>query len=189
MFQRTGKWTAWFLAGCILLLSTCVRPDKGPSPFDALSGGEPKEKILPEEPVDGPDFLIIPDCELVFSPTTVGFSTADVIAAHNGYLAGYEEMIDGEFYSGAQIVERVSREYSVHPRLLLTLLEMTSGWVRSRDGDAITAYPLYSSESTDAVLFVQLSWAADTLNRGFYSRRVGGLPLMWTTDGVEIDLK
>ena len=186
MDQKKGKRAAWVLAGCILLLSTCVRPDKGPSPFDALSGGEPKEKILPEGPVDGPDFLIIPDSELVFSPTTVGFSTADVITAQNGYLADYEEMINGEVYSGAEIVERVSREYSVHPRLLLTLLEMTSGWVRSREGDAITAFPLYSTESTDAVLFVQLSWAADTLNRGFYSRRVGGLPLMWTTDGVEI---
>jgi len=186
MVQKKGKRTAWVLAGCILLLSACVRPDEGPSPFDALSGEERKEEILPEGPVDGPAFLIIPDSELVFSPTTVGFSTADVISAQGGYLADYEEIINGEVYSGAEIVERISREYSVHPRILLTLLEMMSGWVRSSDSDVITAFPLYSTESTDAVLFVQLSWAADTLNRGFYSRRVGGLPLMWTVDGVEV---
>jgi len=186
MVQKKGKRTAWVLAGCILLLSACVRPDEGPSPFDALSGEERKEEILPEGPVDGPAFLIIPDSELVFSPTTVGFSTKDVITAQGGYLADYEEIINGEVYSGAEIVERISREYSVHPRILLTLLEMMSGWVRSSDSDVITAFPLYSTESTDAVLFVQLSWAADTLNRGFYSRRVGGLPLMWTVDGVEI---
>jgi len=186
MVQKKGKRTAWVLAGCILLLSACVRPDEGPSPFDALSGEERKEEILPEGPVDGPAFLIIPDSELVFSPTTVGFSTKDVITAQGGYLADYEEIINGEVYSGAEIVERISREYSVHPRILLTLLEMMSGWVRSSDSDVITAFPLYSTESTYAVLFVQLSWAADTLNRGFYSRRVGGLPLVWTVDGAEV---
>jgi len=171
---------------CILLLSACVRPDKNPSPFDALSDNALKEQALPAGQVEGPDFSIIPDSELVFSPTTVGFSAADVIAFQGGYLAGYEEMIDGEIFSGAEIVERVSREYSVHPRLLLALLEMRSGWVRNADGDTIAAFPLYPTESTDAVLFVQLSWAADTLNRGYYSSRVGGLSVMWTTDEVEI---
>ena len=186
MGLKKGKRAAWVLAGCILLLSACVRPDESPSPFDALSGEERKEEILPEDLVDGPVFLIIPDSELVYSPTTVGFSTADMITAQGGYLADYKEIINGEVYSGAEIIERISREYSVHPRLLLTLLDMMSGWVRSSDRDVITAFPLYATESTDAMLFVQLSWAADTLNRGFYSRRVGGLPLMWTVDGVEV---
>lgn len=174
--------------GCILLLSACVRPDNSPSPFDALIGSEPQVKALPERPVEGSDYWIIPDSELVFSPTTVGFSTADTIAFQGGYLADYEEMIDGETFSGTEIVERVSREYSVHPRLLLALLEMGSGWVRSSDADTISDFPLYPTESTDAVLFVQLSWAADTLNRGYYSRRVGGVPVVWTTDGVEITI-
>ena len=173
---------------CLLLLSACVRPDNSPSPFDALIGSEPQVKALPEGPVEGPNFMVIPDSELVFSPTTVGFSTADAIASQGGYLADYEEMIGGEIFSGAEIVERISREYSVHPRLLLALLEMGSGWVRSSDPDTISEFPLYPSESTNAVLFVQLSWAADTLNHGFYSRRVGGLPVVWTTDRVEITL-
>jgi len=173
---------------CLLLLSACVRPDNSPSPFDALIGSKSQEQELPEGPVEGPDFAIIPDSELVFSPSTVGFSTADAIAFQGGYLADYEEMIDGETFSGTEIVERVSREYSVHPRLLLALLEMESGWVRSSDADTISDFPIYPAESTDAVLFVQLSWAADTLNRGYYSRRVGGLPVMSTTDGVEITI-
>ena len=188
MVQTPGKWNAWIFLGCILLLSACVRPDNSPSPFKALIGSEPQDQALPEEPVEGPDFRIIPDYELVFSPTTVRFSTADTIASQGGYLAGYEELIDGEIFSGAEIVERVSREYSVHPRLLLVLLEMASGWVREGDDEGFADYPLYPTESTDAVLFVQLSWAADTLNHGYYSRRVGGMPEMWTTDGVEITI-
>ena len=177
----------WIVIICIALFSACVRPDHSPSPFDALTGGETQEQALPEGKIDGPDFIIIPDSELVFSPTTVGFSTADVVASQKGFLTGYEEEIDGESYSGAEIVERVCREYSIHPRLMLTLLEMVSGWVRSSD-DEITDFPLFPTESTDAVLFVQLSWAADELNRGFYSRRVGGLPSLSTKDGVEITI-
>ncbi len=185
MVPEPAKRTVWILAGC-LLLSTCVRPDSSPSPFEALNQGEQWEGALPEGPVEGPDFPIIPDSELVFSPTTMGFSTADTITLHNGYLASYDELIDGKKYSGVEIVERVSREYSIHPRLLLAVLEMASRWVRSSDGDTIAEFPLYPTESIESVLFVQLSWAADTLNRGYYSRRVGGLPVMWTTDGVEI---
>ena len=174
--------------GCILLLSACVRPDNSPSPFDALIDSEPQVKALPEGPVEGSNFRVIPDSELVFSPATVGFSTADIIASQGGYLADYEEMIDSETFSGTEIVERVSREYSIHPRLLLALLEMGSGWVQSSDADTISDFPLYPTESSDGVLFVQLSWAADTLNRGYYSRRVGGLPVVWTMDGVEITI-
>ena len=188
MVQIPGKRTALILLGCILLLSACVRPDNSPSPFSTLIGSEPQEQALPEGPVEGPDFRIIPDSELVFSPTTVGFSAADTIASQGGYLAGYEELIDGEIFSGAEIIERVSRDYSIHPRLLLVLLEMVSGWVQKGDGDRIIDFPLYPTESSDGVLFVQLSWAADTLNRGYYSRRVGGMPEMWTTDGVEITI-
>jgi hypothetical protein len=188
MVQKPGKQAAWIFMGCILLLSACVRPDNSPSPFSALIGSGSQEQALPEGPVVGPDFIIIPDYELVFSPTTVGFSTVDTISSQGGYLAGYEELIDGERYSGAEIIERVSREYSVHPRLLLALLEMASGWVRRDAGDGLADFPLYRSESTDAVLFVQLSWAADTLNYGYYSRRVGGLPGMLTKDGVEITI-
>jgi hypothetical protein len=186
MVQKQGKQAAWIFMGCILLLSACVRPDNSPSPFNALIGSESQEQVLPEGPVVGPDFIIIPDYELVFSPTTVGFSTVDAVSFQDGYLAGYEELIDGERYSGAEIIERVSREYSIHPRLLLALLEMASGWVRRDAGDGLADFPLYPTESTDAVLFVQLSWAADTLNYGYYSRRVGGLPGMSTKDGVEI---
>jgi hypothetical protein len=157
MIQKPGKQAAWIFIGCILLLSACVRPDNSPSPFNALIGSGSQEQALPEGPVVGLDFIIIPDHELVFSPTTVGFSTVDTVSSQGGYLAGYEELIDGERYSGAEIIERVSREYSVHPRLLLALLEMASGWVRRDAGDGLADFPLYPTESTDAVLFVQLS--------------------------------
>ena len=126
----------------MLFLSACVRPDNSPSPFDSLSTGEPQVQALPDSPVDGPDFNIIPDSELVFSPTAIGFSIPETVSQENGFLSGYEELIDGERFSGAEIVKRVSREYSVHPRLLLAVLEMMSGWVRSADANDLLPYPI-----------------------------------------------
>ncbi|TFG65563.1 MAG: hypothetical protein E4H27_10735, partial [Anaerolineales bacterium] len=186
MPQNPVRHSSRLILLCFLVLSACVRPDNSPSPFDALSTREPKVQALPDGPVDGPDFNIIPDSELVFSPTTIGFSIPDTISQQAGFLSNYEELIDGERFSGTHIVERVSREYSVHPRILLAVLELTGGWVRSADTDDILSYPIYQDATSQAPLFTQLSWAADSLNRGFYSRRVGGLSLIWTTDGVEV---
>ena len=185
MLQKPSAYKARILLISILFLAACVRPDNTASPFDSLSTREPQVQALPDGPVDGPDFYIIPDFELVFSPSTVGFSIPEAISQQHGFLLDYEELIDGEKFRGAQIVERVSREYSVHPRLLLVVLELTGGWVRS-SGARILSYPIYQDASSETPLFTQLSWVADTLNRGFYSRRVGGLPVIWTTDGVEM---
>ncbi|MDO9546091.1 MAG: M23 family metallopeptidase [Pelolinea sp.] len=186
MPQKPTAYKTHIILLSILLLSACVRPDNSPSPFDSLITDEPQEKALPDSPVSGPDFYIIPDSELVFSPSTVGFSIPDTISQQHGFLSDYEELIDDDLFSGTEIVDRVSREYSVHPRLLLAILEMRSGWVSSSNGTDLSPYPIYSDASSLAPLFTQLSWAADILNRGFYSRRVGGLPVIWTTDGVEV---
>jgi LasA protease len=186
LWHRTfAKKSILFFLIC-LLLSSCVRPNKGPSPFDLLTSPEPEELQLPTGPVDGPVFNIIPDSELVFSPTTVDFSVSEFINAQNGYLSDYEEMIDGEKFTGAHILERVSRDYSIHPCLLLAVLELVGGWVGANEGKPITSYPIYQDVTSQTPLFTQLSWAADTLNFGFYSRRVGGLTSIWTTDDVEV---
>ena len=171
-----------------LVLSACARPDKGPSPFDFLNTPGPEPMELPSSPVDAPDFNILPDAELVFSPSTVGFSISDFIENKDGFLAGYEEVVDEHRLTGAQILERISREYSVHPRLLLAVLEYTGGWVNAAEGKMISSYPIYQDATSQTPLFSQLSWVADTLNFGFYSRRVGGLTRIWTTDGVEVIL-
>jgi len=173
---------------CVVCLSACVRPEEGPSPFEGISTDRKKEQALPEGPVDGLEFSMIPDSEMVFSPSTVGFSISKVITSNGGYLADYAEMVGEVQFSGAEIVERVSREYSVHPRLLLAVIEMAGGWVSVGLQDGVKPYPIYASESAQALLFTQLSWAADTLNFGYYSRRVGGLPVIWTLDGVEIHI-
>ena len=169
---------------CLLFtLVGCVRPDSGPSPFDFLSEATATPRPLPASPVAGPNYPIIPDAELVFGPTTLGWDIQYEIISRAGFLASYKEEVNGEVLSGAQIVEMVARDYSVHPRLLLAFLAYTGGWIGAADAQD---YPLYPAQDTDMILFRQLSYLANTLNYGFYARRVGGLPSFKTLDGVEI---
>ena len=178
------RWIIVFLTLIIVIsLSACARPDKGPSPFDALAKPQDEKTALPAGPVQGPDFQILPDALLVYGPGLSGFSVLDVIS-DKSRLASYTEKVDEILLTGVEIVEKVSREYSVNPRLLLALLEYRSGWVRGMANEGSAGYPITSADPTRIGLFRQLSWAANELNRGFYSRRVGGLKEFSLIDGT-----
>ncbi len=131
---------------------------------------------LPDPANSGPGYKIIPDSELVYSPSNAGFDTAGTIAAFNGYLANYkEEVVPGLTMSGTEIVQRIATEYSVNPRLLLALLEHQSGWLtQSSPKENTLEYPLRYRSTSWKGLWRQLSWAANELNRGYYLWRVGG---------------
>jgi len=135
-----------------------------------------------------PDFKIIPDSELVYSPTTIGFSSAAFLEGRNGYLSNYSEEVDGTPLAGVEIVNRVARDYSVNPRLLLALLEHMSGWVTNPRPDSNQiAYPLgYDQEGAPKGLYKQLSFAANNLNKGFYLYQVNALAQFILVDGTLI---
>ena len=73
---------------------------------------------------------LLPDAELVYSPTAADFDVFAFVQSAGGYLSRYSEALDdGAVLDGAAIVQRVADENSVNPRLLLGLLEHRSGWV------------------------------------------------------------
>ena len=127
---------------------------------------------VPPPQTVGSDFKIIPDSELVYSPSSAGFDVSGFINQKGGYLSTYSEKVDGEYVSGAHILQRVASEYSINPRLLLAVLEYQSQWVTSTNppGDTLE-YPIrmYDSSRVGSGLFFQISWAANNLNYGFYS--------------------
>ncbi len=145
-------------------------------------------QIPPGEPrPPGPSFKIIPDSELVYGPAAAYFDINGFIQIKKGYLNNYQENLDGEIYSGADVVERVAQEYSVNPRLLLAVLEYRSGWVTSnRPPDNSKDYPLLYFDQRRQGLYRQLSWAANQLNRGYYLWRSNAVPSWVLADGVII---
>jgi LasA protease len=133
----------------------------------------------------GPSVKLIPDSELVNGPSAVGFDLAGIIDAQRGYLAGYSERVGDDTLSGAQIIQRVADQTSVHPRLLLAALEHAGGWVSNPNpsGDALL-YPLGNRRANLQGLYVQLSWAAGRLNEGYYGWRLRNRYIVQFDDGT-----
>jgi LysM repeat protein len=137
----------------------------------------------PQPTVAPSDFKIIPDSELVYGPVSSTLDVAAFIQTQGGYLSRYSEVYDGVTMTGTQIVSTLSKEYSVNPRLLLALLEYQSGWVTQSQpsGQGLT-YPLGLIDTSHQGLYVQLSWAANELNRGFYLWGVNALASVQLAD-------
>jgi len=132
----------------------------------------------------GPAFKIIPDSELIFSPSSLDFDVEAFVQSQGGILANYWEEVDGEPMNGAQIVLKLSQDYSVNPRMLLALLEHQTKWLTNlKPEENEENYPVGLLNPQSKGLYRQLSWAADQLNRGYYLWRVNGIGAWILKDG------
>ncbi|MBK6646186.1 MAG: LysM peptidoglycan-binding domain-containing protein [Anaerolineales bacterium] len=130
---------------------------------------------------------IIPDSELVHSPAAARFNARKFIASQGGYLNQYAEEVRGIVLNGADIIEGVSFNYSVNPRILLALLEYQSGWV-TNPNPVITDYPMGYADPNKAGLYRQVVWAANMLNRGYYLWKANAISTLVLTDGQTISI-
>ena len=133
---------------------------------------------------------LLPDSEVVFSPSTVNFDIEAFTQEAGGYLASYQEWHRSTgMKTGAQIVQRVATENSINPRLLLALLEYHSHWVYGRPANqAQIDYPLGLEQPTAKGLYNQLIWAVNQLSIGYYAYREGRLTEIRFSDGVKARL-
>lgn len=149
---------------------------------DLLSVGQTLTIPAPEPGETGTAFKIIPDSELVYGPASTLFNTRVFVQQKGGYLFDYTEDVDGETLEGWQIIDLVSQNYSVNPRLLLALLEYQSEWV-TNPNPPVVEYPLGLEDSWHSGLYMQLTWTADTLNYGYYSWVANSIPTWVLLDG------
>ena len=129
---------------------------------------------------------ILPDSELVYSPSAVDFDIKAFVTEAGGYLSTYKEWLGTtNWTTGAQIVQRIATENSINPRLLLALLEYQSGWVYGQPANlAVTDYPMGVIETKRKGLYQQLAWAVNQLSIGYYGWREGLLTEIQFSDGV-----
>ncbi|HLA96980.1 MAG TPA: LysM peptidoglycan-binding domain-containing protein, partial [Anaerolineales bacterium] len=120
------------------------------------------------------DDLLLPDAELVYSPTAFGFDVYGFVQAAGGLLSTYKETVDEETLGGAVIIQRVAVELSVNPRLLLALLEFRAGWVYGQPSpgqDRLHPLGLYIPGRQG--LYQEMHIAATQLNLAYYGWRQG----------------
>jgi len=136
------------------------------------------------------DFKILPDSRLVRGPGAGAFDVFTFVSQQPGYIRTATDEVKGEIISGAEVVHRVSLEFSVDARLLLTILEYRSKWLSNPSpSDDLKIYPLGIQEYAGvdrSGLYRQLSLAADQLNRGYYGWKYGALTTLEFEDGLRL---
>ncbi len=136
-------------------------------------------------------FKILPDVRLIRGPGSAEFDVAEFIARQPGFIRSVTDIVNNQSLTAAQIVQRVSLEYSVDARLLLALLELRARWLSDPfPVDDLQSYPMETQASPPGFdrrgLYRQLAWAANLLNRGYYGWRYRGWQNLELGDGTRL---
>lgn len=134
---------------------------------------------------------LIPDSEVVYSPSALDFEIENFIKDAGGYLVGYKEWRSAGWFDGPGVIRRVAIENSINPRLLLAILEQQSHWVYGQPRSlAETDYPIgwLKAENDKKGLYYQLSWAVSQINKAYYGWRDGTVTSIEFPDGKKLRL-
>ncbi len=133
------------------------------------------------------DTIVMPDSEVVYSPSAAGFDIMAFVEGTDGYLKHYTEQMGSGNKTGAEIVKQVALENSINPYLLLAILEYKSHWVYGQPTNLAEAeYPMGKVDYEYRGLYDQLSWTVQQLSIGYYGWRAGILYEMRFRDGTLI---
>lgn len=157
----------------------------GLTPTTTLPAGLPMQVPAYFLPLTTTPFQSVPDSEVVNGPTAIGFDTRAEILRRPGFLNSISDYAFRRERPAWEVIEVVARNYSIHPRLLLTLLEHQSqALTQPFPDEADLAYPLGYANPRYRGLYRQLIWAAERLNDGYYGWRAGSLREFELADGL-----
>jgi murein DD-endopeptidase MepM/ murein hydrolase activator NlpD len=156
-----------------------------PAEVTTLPPGYPMRVTDFHLPLSGTPFHLMPDSEVVNSASAVGFDTREEILKRPGFLAALSSIAYDQERPAWGVVDVVAQRYSLHPRLLLTLLEYQTHALSSPFPRADAAiYPMGYRNHRFRGLFRQLMWAAEQINDGYYGWRAGRLSEFELADGL-----
>jgi LasA protease len=137
-----------------------------------------------------PATKLLPDSEVVFSPSAVDFDIREFVKQAGGYLSTFSEYTGYGTLSGADLVNQIALDNSINPRLLLAILEYQGHWVYGSPGNLAEAYyPIEKNLYVNNLgLYSQVSWAAHELEVGYYGWRTGALTAVTFMDGSQLRL-
>lgn len=139
-----------------------------------------------------PSTHIIPDSEVIFSATAVGFDYATYIQVKGGKLSTYREPYGSIISTGVEDIQRMAFGSSISPRILLALVQWYTGWVYGPPKPGVNdTYPLGytdATESTYTKLYQQMRLMVRDLLAGYYGWRGGTLTELTFLDGSKLRL-
>lgn len=124
----------------------------------------------------GNPFKIMPDSLFVNGPAQIGFNTVEFVNSQPGWLKDYTAFAGEQTRKGGEIIDYVAQNFSISPRVLLALAEYQAGALSSPTlPEEIQDYPLGYHDKDHRGFYMQLIYAANTLNNGYYGWRTGVL--------------
>jgi LasA protease len=157
-----------------------------PADATTLPPGMPIKMPIYYQPFWGSQYKILPDSLFVNGPAQIGFDTSSFVSKQPGWLNGYTEYAFNGERTGAEIIDYVALNFSVSPRLLLTLLDYQDGALSLPTlQEASREYPLGYQDWQHKGLYLQLVWAANLLNNAYYGWRIGDLVEFDHLDGTQ----
>ncbi|MEK6256891.1 MAG: LysM peptidoglycan-binding domain-containing protein [Chloroflexota bacterium] len=155
-----------------------------PDDVTTLPAGLPLQIPIYYRPFWGSPLQIIPDSHFINGPAAVEFDTSAFVNSRPGWLKDYAAYAGEKTRTGADIVDYVATNFSVSPRVLLALLEYQSNAISSQIVTSETKeYPLGHIDESNRSLYLQLVWAANILNNGYYGWKGGELISFDLADG------
>jgi LasA protease len=142
--------------------------------------------VIPDRKIaHGPNIQIMPDSEVVYSVAASDFDIKAYVIESGGDLSKYQEYLRNTGWtSGASVIERISIENSINPRLLLAILDYEGNWVTGKPADYLHRdYPMGYINQFEKGVFRQMVWAVNQLYTGYYGWRSGTLQEYRFPDG------
>lgn len=147
-----------------------------PENASTLPPGLPMEIPIYYRSFWGTSYQIIPDSVYVNGPAAVGFDISAFISQQPGWLKDYQDYAGGQTQNAAEIINLVAVNFSVSPRVLLAVVEyLAEGLTEPILDNSRTTYPLGYRSIRHKGLYLQLVWAANEMNNGYYDWRIGEL--------------
>jgi hypothetical protein len=147
-----------------------------PADATTMPPGMPMKIPIYYQPFWSSQYQILPDSLFINGPAQVGFGTSAFVSRQPGWLNGYSEYAFDGNRTGAEIIDYVALNFSISPRLLLTLLEYQDGALSLPTmPEGSREYPLGYRDYQHKGMYMQLVWAANLLNNAYYNWRNGEL--------------
>ncbi|HTX90292.1 MAG TPA: hypothetical protein VMC09_03660 [Anaerolineales bacterium] len=162
------------------------------SPLSALGFINPGTQLFIPNRLAGtpttPAQAIIPDSELVDSPTSVGFDIPGYVNSAGGKLTTTKDYMDTVgWLSGADGIIRMSEGSSISPKLLLALIQYYTGYVQGQPKPGVDEkYILGYKNPNYPGLYQQMRLMVMDLLSGYYGWRAGTLTELTFPDGTNL---
>ena len=132
----------------------------------------------------GSSYLMLPDSLFINGPAQIGFDTVEYVNSMPGWFKNYTYYAGHKNQTGGELIEHIAKNFSISPRLLLTILEYQCGALTQSSPTQIDEYyPLGLISLEHQGYYLQLVLAANTLNNGYYGWREGKITSLELQDG------